>query len=832
MRDLLRNESARAAINAAIVTSFAVTQPLLDLLGRAPEFLVAHRTSAEGILALVAVVSLALPALAALLALMAFRADARAGSVFMAVLVTVTVSLMALLVLRDSGMSGRIVVAAAALAGLGAAFAYDRRAALRSFVTWLAPGLLLFPALFLANAGIRALVWPHAASARGAASSETPVVMVVFDQLPLASLLDGQQGIDAAAYPSFAGLAAESTWYRNATSVSDYTRWALPAILTGQRPQPDSLPVAAHHPGSIFTLLGASHRMHVFEPITAMCPREICEQDQQPVGVWARGLARALSAAYLHAIVPPDYAASLPSVDQGWHEPPTDPEGSIGERWYERHRRGRRREVLEFIDTIGRTGGSRPAFHFLHVLLPHEPFIYFPDGQRFSIETRLSGLIGRELWRDDQWAVTQAYRRHLLQAAYVDRLLGQLIARLKETGLYDRSLFVITSDHGASFRAGKAFRKLTPETMADILPVPLFVKQPYQKQGFIDDRNVESIDIVPTIADVLDVGLQWNAEGASALAAGGRHEKRAFHDDATQSTALPASLLDQVFAAADRKRTLFGDASSNRFYLPRNSPAAALIGQPVDAVRKAGNDEAHFTLDVRGDFDHVVPGSGSLPATLIGTAGDGTGTVVLAIALNGVVRITTRTYPFDDHGVRGAWSAVIPPDAFRPGKNSLEIFVVSEEGGQPLLRSVYQSDRDQLDLSAPAAVYAWGVEQEGFHDREWRGDMPFRWTEAVARLTVPIRSDTAPGALRVSLLMSGRNGKPLRVRVNGCELFRGPLRAGRWTRVFDLAGCPAVQERAVIELLTVADRSSNRVDRRRLGVAVQRIDLLETVPER
>lgn len=830
MRDLLRKEQARAAVNAAILTSFAVTQPLLDLLARAPDFLVAHRTSPEGILALTATVSVVLPMCAALLAWLAFRAHALAGRIVMLVMVALTVSLMAVLVLRESVTSGRAVIAAAGVIGLAAAIAYARRAALRTFVTWLAPGLVVFPVLFLANAGIRTLVWPHASTAGSAAAGETPVVMVVFDQFPLTSLLDEQHGIDAAVYPAFASLAAESTWYRNATSVSGYTRWALPAILTGQRPRPAVLPVAAHHPGNIFTLLGASHRMHVFEPITAICPREICDQDQQPLAVWARGLARALSTAYLHAVVPSDLAGSLPSVDQGWHEPPTDEPGdSIGEQWFERHRRGRRREVFEFLDAIGRTESARPEFHFLHVLLPHEPFIYFPDGERYSTETRLPGLMGREMWRNDDWAATQAYRGHLLQAAYVDRLLGRLVARLKETGLYDRALIVITSDHGASFREGKAFRRLTPETRMDILPVPLFMKQPHQTHGIVDDRNVESIDIVPTIADILDVELQWTAEGNSALAHGsGRSEKRAFLDDATRSVGLPASLLDEAFGAARRKHALFGDTSANRFYVPLTSPARELIGQGIEALRIVDGADQRFTLGVRGDFDRVTPGTERLPANLAGTAGDGSGQVILAIALNGVVRVTTRTYPFDDRGVRGAWTAVIPADAFQRGRNVLEIFAVSQDSAGPLLRHVYRSDDDRLDLSAPAAVYAWGVQQEGFHDREWRDGIPYRWTEGVARLTVPITAGMTTKALGVTLMMSGRNKKPLRVTVNGCEVFRGALPAGKWARTFDLSACPDIQGQAVIELITDVDRSRNRMDRRRLGIAVERIDLLDT----
>ena len=79
--------------------------------------------------------------------------------------------------------------------------------------------------------------------------------------------------------------------------------------------------------------------------------------------------------------------------------------------------------------------------------------------------------------------------------------------------------------------------------------------------------------------------------------------------------------------------------------------------------------------------------------------------------------------------------------------------------------------------------------------------------------------------------MSGRNGKPLRVTIDGCELYNGTVPAGRWSRVFDLSACPALEDAAVIELRTEEDRPRNPRDRRRLGVAIDRIDLLDALPQ-
>ena len=62
------------------------------------------------------------------------------------------------------------------------------------------------------------------------------MVVILFDEFA-GFALNGPDGrIDAARYPNFARLATDATWYRNATTVADYTERAVPALLTGDRP--------------------------------------------------------------------------------------------------------------------------------------------------------------------------------------------------------------------------------------------------------------------------------------------------------------------------------------------------------------------------------------------------------------------------------------------------------------------------------------------------------------------------------------------------------------------------------------------------------------------
>ena len=103
----------------------------------------------------------------------------------------------------------------------------------------------------------------------GGAGGHPPVVMLILDELPLVSLLGPDGRIDAARFPHFAELAAGSTWYRNATGVSGWTPYALPAMLTGRYPATGAAPHYSQHPDNLFTAFGGLYDIRAEESITA-----------------------------------------------------------------------------------------------------------------------------------------------------------------------------------------------------------------------------------------------------------------------------------------------------------------------------------------------------------------------------------------------------------------------------------------------------------------------------------------------------------------------------------------------------------------------------------
>jgi Sulfatase len=171
-------------------------------------------------------------------------------------------------------------------------------------------------------------------------------------------------------------------------------------------------------------------------------------------------------------------------------------------------------QVARFL--AGVHASREPQLYVLHVLLPHAPWRYLPSGRSYRGFQAPQGVT-RDVWKNDARLVDRRYREHLLQVGYVDRVLGRIVRRLRVTGLWNRSLFVVAADHGCSFLPGDHERTATLANIGDIAPVPLFVKTPRERAGRIDDRSARTIDVVPTIAAVLGIRIPWKIDGRSLV---------------------------------------------------------------------------------------------------------------------------------------------------------------------------------------------------------------------------------------------------------------------------------------------------------------------------
>ncbi|MBC7853114.1 MAG: sulfatase [Pirellulaceae bacterium] len=103
-----------------------------------------------------------------------------------------------------------------------------------------------------------------------------------------------------------------------------------------------------------------------------------------------------------------------------------------------------------------------------------------------------------------------------------DAKFKRFLDEFAELGLMDKTLFIITSDHGTEFYEHRRFDHGFTLYQEQI-HVPLLIKLPGQKGGGILRERHSSLDLMPTILDLLDVDVpsaaQEQMRGQSLVAA-------------------------------------------------------------------------------------------------------------------------------------------------------------------------------------------------------------------------------------------------------------------------------------------------------------------------
>lgn len=689
-------------LHLAVLSAFALAQPLFGLLSDNPEFFAARGSTATDIIVFAILLVVVPPAVLLAIELLIGLAGRKARLGAHLLLLALLAGIVFVQALKDAiGASDAVLIALALALGALAAALYARAEPVRSFMTVLSPAPLVFLILFLFISPVSKITLAGEASAKSIDGIEPiPVVMVVFDEFPGSSLLDANGKVDPVRYPGFAQLAKDGTWFPNAHSIYDSTSKAVPAIMDGDYPEKGVLPTSSEHPNSIFALLGKSHTMNVSEEATTVCPRDLCDDARldEPFLDRLGSMTEDVGLVYAHVVAPPDIEADLDSVSETWGD--FGGEGGGGEVSTEvdvhdeepTAREGKKATLASLkadrnakFDAwiAGIRNRPRPSLNFKHALLPHVPWKYLPTGQQYNTAAGdpIPGL-SRQSY-PDATQVQQLQLRHLLQLGFADLKIRQLIAHLKRIGIYDEALVVVTADHGVAFQQGLFDRrKAKPDTLAEISPVPLFVKLPVQKRGRVNESIVETTDIVPTIVDVLDVDAPDPTDGKSVFgdAVAQRDEvkmrPRDFSDwmrvDGDEFAARKQALID-------RKVALFGSGADGPDRIYRVGPNQELVGRPLTALDVTGDSDAEVTLTDSGAYDDVDVDGPVLPVWVTGrVSGGGDDRRDVAIAVNGVVRAVSNTFELangDDELI----AALIPPSSLRDGSNTVEVYEVGDD---------------------------------------------------------------------------------------------------------------------------------------------------------
>jgi len=672
------------------LATLAVVQPVLDLFGRNPTFFVAQDMG-PGAVAAFGVAVTALPlAVVSLVVVGGHALGPRVGAwvrtALLALLAATATASLATLA-RVGGDLAFVTLVAGAGVGVAVAEArWEPVSRALGYAAWAAPAFL---ALFLVASPTAELLRADGVrSASGVVVADpAPVVVLVLDELPLTTLLAADGTVNASRFPRFAELAGRATWYRDATAVADLSPDSVPALLSGTRPTAGAVPTLHDYPDNLFTLLGGAYDVTATEPITELCPPDVCRPPPTPPVATQVGSALADAGVVLgHRVLPPGLRGRLPAVGQSWGGFLAGARSEVADLGPRPSRDEVADEVFELVASgtppVQLYEATRAAIEsldpreatlwFHHALLPHWPWELTPSGLPYRAPAE---GFEHPSWTDDGDAVARMYQRHVMQVGAADRLVGTLIDRLDALGAWERALVVVTSDHGAAFTPGALRRGATVATAVENYAVPLFVKLPGQRVGGIDDGNVELTDVVPTILDAVGAtGVDVDFAGRSLLSGAPAPASKTVLSSVDPGLVSLDPSVDGVLAAAAALRSL-APGGEDWYGLVAARPPAGLVGRAVADVGVAEGEGGRWEgLDGATTVD-VDLERGPVPVAL-------TTRVVppleagqqVAVAVNGTVA------GVEPLGPGGALSVVLAPEAFVTGPNRLSAYLLTGGG--------------------------------------------------------------------------------------------------------------------------------------------------------
>lgn len=111
----------------------------------------------------------------------------------------------------------------------------------------------------------------------------------------------------------------------------------------------------------------------------------------------------------------------------------------------------------------------------------------------------------------DNAVMRKDYADYMLSAGYVDKAMGIVLDALREKGLYEDTLILLTTDHGIAWPGMKC------SLYDGGIGITLALKVPGIQGGRVSDSLVSHLDVFPTICDALGLPAPDRLEGKSLM---------------------------------------------------------------------------------------------------------------------------------------------------------------------------------------------------------------------------------------------------------------------------------------------------------------------------
>ena len=284
-------------------------------------------------------------------------------------------------------------------------------------------------------------------------------------------------------------------------------------------------------------------------------------------------------------------------------------------------------------DWLGHTD-DRPFFVWAHFMEPHSPYLppapfdrQFPPGftalADLEVNEALYHLLfatrgsrrakdyrsGAELGVDKPSMIGHAHALYRGEVRFCDQQVARIIAALRSSGRLDRTLLIVTADHGEEFgEHGHVFHDWTWPAPEELIRIPLLIRLPGGAHGGSEvDDLVRMVDIAPTVLEVVglgDGGLHLDGRSLRPLWTGeGDTPRTAFISMIDYGVARDATWKYRLDKASGREHLFhIQDDPLEEHDVAAQNPAAA-AGLRSDWTAHAGRLRDRATVPVGWTWD-------------------------------------------------------------------------------------------------------------------------------------------------------------------------------------------------------------------------------------
>ena len=177
---------------------------------------------------------------------------------------------------------------------------------------------------------------------------------------------------------------------------------------------------------------------------------------------------------------------------------------------------GRDEDLLPMALASLEKNRSRKFFAWFHFLSPHGPYSYRNISKKFYSDD-YHGRFEKEVPAiykvENESDLKRAKEMYDGEVFFADYIFGRVLSKIKELGLSDKTVIVLTSDHGEEFleHGGTGHDNLFEEGAR----IPFLISNSESKHSVRTDTPYSNVDLLPTLASIFELKPPAGIDGVS-----------------------------------------------------------------------------------------------------------------------------------------------------------------------------------------------------------------------------------------------------------------------------------------------------------------------------